>query len=183
MHAGTSPSVIAGCKFCRVRRHRFSGAIWHPGSGRVLVSCGSLFCPSNRRHCPPSFHGKRALPCRPPRCVLPAGGPGRSGAMRRAVLGLGSAKSHSPPRPQAMAPCEMTRPNLPVPWRPPCRSASLLESGPARRSGAGQGSHGKSGFEFPIPAPIWFSTFLEKDNVARTRRERRCLRVLLNRSI
>ena len=28
-----------------------------------------------------------------------------------------------------------------------------------------------------LMAPIWFSTFLEKDNVARTRRERRCLRV------
>ena len=30
-------------------------------------------------------------------------------------------------------------------------------------------------------APMWFSAFLDNDSVARTRRDRRCLKVLLNR--
>ena len=32
-------------------------------------------------------------------------------------------------------------------------------------------------------APMWFSTFFEKDSALRTRRLHRCRRVLLNRSI
>ena len=32
-------------------------------------------------------------------------------------------------------------------------------------------------------APIWLANFLENDNVSRTRRDRRCLSVLLKRSI
>ena len=49
-------------------------------------------------------------------------------------------------RPQAMTPCVMTRPNSPVPWRPPCSSASLWGAGwpEVRRIGAGFGTEGEA---------------------------------------
>ena len=34
-----------------------------------------------------------------------------------------------------------------------------------------------------LMAPIWLANFLENDNVSRTRREMRCLSVLLKRSM